>query len=138
MRNQALISTVALATITASLLAQVSSWCRGPVDSFPPPPGGGGPCSGSETVVCEEAPGPGGGFAFGPLRVARCYTWGTGAGSFVHDDCSLGGDPNWTYVGDMGNGVCCYIDTLIVIDPTWEPQGFKIRSCDTECMTGIE
>jgi len=104
MKARTVMVTLALFSLVASLVAQTSVPCCIPVESFPPPSEG-EPCAGTQTLVCEEAP------AFftsgneiGSLRFARCYTWTTGSGSFVQDDRSFPPDPNWTYVGNMGNG----------------------------------
>lgn len=136
MKAKTFVMASALFSLAASLIAQVSIPCCIPVDSFPPPTGG-QPCAGDETVQCEEAPAfSESGNEIGSLRYARCYTWTAGLGSFVQDDCLFEPDPSWTYVGNMGNGICCYIDTGLVVPPSYTYRDFKIRSCDTKCGGG--
>lgn len=131
MKSHSVLGFLAIFSLTTSLIAQSVPCCL-PVQSFQ----GGQPCSGSQTTICEEAPLLATvGNKVGPLRFAECSTFhiGTSGASFVQDDCAFGGDPNWTYVGNMGNGVCCYIDTLLVPTPTLTYRDFKIRSCDVDC-----
>lgn len=134
MKVQRIIASSALFSLGASLFAQVSVQCCVPDETFTSDE----PCSGSSTTICEEPPiFSQDGFKLGSLRAAVCRDYSPGVGSFVQDDCDFEPDPDWVFIGNMGNGVCCYISTNLFPAPVVTPQGHQIRDCEGDCEGGI-
>lgn len=133
MKLEQVIGVTAASSLAVTVLGQAAVCCI-PSVSFPPPKKGSA-CSGSETTVCDEPPiFTESGNRVGSLRDAVCQVFSTGSlGSFVQDDCSFDPDPSWTFIGNMGNGICCSIDTAIFPAPAVTPLGHKIRRCESGC-----
>lgn len=144
--NARIIQNVSLALLGATAAAQAVppvAFCCKYLYSLSAP-GGGAACDGSVTTSCEtDSTGSDEGEPLsrkkhrGLTRPAKCSTWNLGSGGyFIRSDCTEPPSSGAKFVGDFGDGVCCWAAGPHLPTVTTTNQSFHVSVCLGSCPDG--